>query len=103
MVTNVTAAHHLIWRHLYASMQSAQTPASKIRFVTPDEEGSMNTFWQEKEIEQICSRESRTEKAAEIDKTISVKEHEREGYDFDLTVFYENRFWNSQDARWHTD
>jgi len=26
MATTVTAAHHFIWRHLYASMQAAQTP-----------------------------------------------------------------------------
>ena len=26
--------------------------------------------------------------------TISVKEHERDRYDFDTTKFYENRFWN---------
>jgi len=37
MATTFTAAHHFIWRHLYASMQAAQTPASKLRFVTPDE------------------------------------------------------------------
>jgi len=38
MATTVTAAHHFIWRHLYASMQAAQTPASKLRlkFVIPD-------------------------------------------------------------------
>jgi len=94
MVTTVTAAHHFIWRHLYASMQVAQTPASKLRFVTLDKESIMNMLWQEKEFEQICSRESLTEKAAEIDKTISVKEHESERYDFDPTMFYENRFWN---------
>ena len=35
-----------------------------------------------------------TKKAADIEKTISVKEHERERYDFDPTMFYENRFWN---------
>jgi len=29
-----------------------------------------------------------------IAKTISVKEHERERYDSDPTMFYENRFWN---------
>ena len=29
MATTVTAAHHFIWRHLYAGMQAAQTPASK--------------------------------------------------------------------------
>jgi len=38
----------------------------------------MNTLWQEKEFEQICSRESLTEKAAEIETTISVKVHEKE-------------------------
>jgi len=34
------------------------------------------------------------EKAAEIEKTVPVKEHEREHHDFDPTMFYENRFWN---------
>ena len=29
-----------------------------------------------------------------IEKTISVKEHGRECYDFDPTMLYENRFWN---------
>jgi len=57
IATTVTAAHHCIWRHLYASMQAAQTQASKLRFVTPDKESSMNTLWQEEEFEQICSRE----------------------------------------------
>jgi len=60
IVTTVTAAHLLIWRHLYASMQAAQTPASKLRFVTQDKESSINTKWQEKEFKQICSRESLT-------------------------------------------
>jgi len=32
--------------------------------------------------------------AAEIEKTMSVKEHESERHDFDPTMFYENRFWN---------
>jgi len=75
-------------------MQAAQTPASKLRFVTPDKESSINTLWQEETFGQICSRESLTEKAAEIEKMISMKEHERERYDFDPTMFYENRFWN---------
>ena len=75
-------------------MQAAQTPASKLRFVTPDNDSSMNTFWQEEEFERIRSKELLTEKAAEIEKTISVKEHERARYDFDPTMFYENRFWN---------
>jgi len=38
MATTVTAAYHFIWRHLYVSMQAAQTPASKLRFVTPDKD-----------------------------------------------------------------
>jgi len=94
MATTVTAAHHFIWRHLYASIQAAQTPTSKLRFVTPDRESSMSTLWHEEEFKQICSRESLTEKAAEIEKTIVVKEHERARYAFDPTMFYENRFWN---------
>ena len=85
---------HFIRRHLYASMQAAQTPASKHRLVTPDKESSVNTLWQEEEFEQMCSRELLTEKAAKFDKTISVKEYERERYDFDPTMFYENCFWN---------
>jgi len=92
MATTVTAAHPFISRHLYASIQGAQTPASKPRFVTPDKESSMNTLWQEEECERICSRESLTEKATEIEKTISVKEHAREHHNFDPTMFYENRF-----------
>ena len=35
-----------------------------------------------------------TEKAADIEKTIVVKEHERARYYFDPIIFYENRFWN---------
>jgi len=48
MATTVTAAYRFIWRHLYASMQAAQTPASKLRVVTPDKESSMSTLWHEK-------------------------------------------------------
>jgi len=41
---------------------------------------------------QIC-RQRR--KAVEIEKTISVKEHERESnHEIDPQIFYENRFWN---------
>jgi len=47
MTTIVTAAHHFIWRHLHDSMQAAQTPVIKLRFVTHDEESGMNTLWQE--------------------------------------------------------
>ena len=30
MSTSVTAAHHFIWRHLYASMQAAQKKTAKM-------------------------------------------------------------------------
>ena len=54
----------------------------------------MSTLWQEEEFKPICNRESLMEKAAFIEKMIVVKEHERARYDFDPTMFYENRFWN---------
>ena len=63
-------------------------------FVTPDKESSMSTLCQEEEFKQICSRKSLAEKAADIEKTIVVKEHRRERYDFDPTMFNENCFWN---------
>jgi len=94
MATTVTDAHHFIWKHLYASMQAAQTPKSELRFVTSDEESSMSTLWQEGEFEQIYSKKLLTEKAADLEKSISVKQHEREHYDFDPTMLYENRFGN---------
>jgi len=59
MATTDTTAHHFIWRHLYASMQAAQTPASKLRFITPDKGSSMNALWQEEEFKQICSRDGK--------------------------------------------
>ena len=71
-------------------------PASKLRFVVPDKASSMSTLWQEEEFEQICSRELVTEKAVHIEKTIAVKKHEMERYDFDPTMCYENRFWNQK-------
>jgi len=52
----------------------------------------MSTLWQEEEFKKICNRESLMEKAADIEKTIVVKKHERARYDFDPTMFYENRF-----------
>ena len=75
-------------------MQAAQTPMSKFRFVTPDKESSMSMLWQEEDFKQMCSRELLTEKAADIEKMIAVKEHERKRYDFDQTMFYANHFWN---------
>ena len=56
MATTVTAAHHFIWRHLYVRIQTAQTPTSKLRVVTPDKEGSMNMLWKEKEFADMQQR-----------------------------------------------
>jgi len=56
----------------FASIQAAQTPTSKLRFITLDKESSMSTLWQDEDFKQICSRESLTEKAADIEKTIVV-------------------------------
>ena len=53
---NCIAAHHFIWRYLYAIMQAAQTPTSKLRVVTPDKEGSMNMLWQQKEFAGMQQR-----------------------------------------------
>jgi len=75
-------------------MQAAQTPTSKLRFITPDKQSNMNTLWQDPEFEQICSKESLTEKAADIENLIFVKEHESERYDSDPTTFHENHLWN---------
>ena len=65
-------------------MQAAQTPASKL---TLDKKSSKSTLWQEEEFEQICSKELLTEKAAEIEKMISAKEHESECHNFDPKLF----------------
>ena len=68
-------------------MQAAQTRASKLRFVKPDKENSMSTLWQEEEFEQTCSGELLTGKAADTEKTFSVKEHERKRYDVSTKIF----------------
>jgi len=47
----------------------------------------VNTLWQKEEFKQICSRESMTETAAEIEKMIPVKEHKRECHDFDPKIY----------------
>jgi len=51
----------------------------------------MNTLWQEEEFVKIYSRESLAKKAAEIEKTISVKEsqHNWERHILDPTMFDE--------------
>ena len=94
----VKAAHHFMWRHLHASMQAAQKPTSKLRFVTPDKESGIHTFWQEKECEQIYSRKPLTEKAVEIEITILVtrKEHARVRHDFDPTKLNTYRLRNQK-------
>jgi len=65
MATVFTTAHHFIWRYLYASMQAAQTPSSKLMVASPDKGSSLNISWQQDKFEQICSTELLTEKALE--------------------------------------
>jgi len=96
---NAVRALKICWnRHMgtstvFSAMEWRQ-PSRKLKIVTPDKESSMHTSWVGEEFEQICRRESLTEKTAEIEKTISVKEHGRERHDFDPKMFDENRFWN---------
>jgi len=65
--------------HLYANMQAAQSRRSKLRFLSPETESSKSVqiccgrrkifpMWQEKEFEQICTKDSLTGKAQEIAK-----------------------------------
>jgi len=49
MATTVTAAHHSIWRHLYASMHAVQKPKNKLKFVALDKESNMSTLCQREE------------------------------------------------------
>jgi len=73
MATTVAAAHHSIWRHLYDSMQAAQKPKSKLKFVTLDRESNMSTLWRREEFLRICSKEDLTEKAQDIEVTTSIQ------------------------------
>jgi len=70
--------------HKHQRVSSGLSPLIKRAY------GGMSMLWQEEEFEQICSRKLLTEKAADIEKTISVEEHNRERYDFDRKVnFYQ--------------
>jgi len=96
MAMTITAAPHFTWRHLYASMPAAQTPTSKLWFVTSDKESSINTSWQEKEFKQIRSRESQTEKAATIEKNVLSERERNRTQNFDPTTFYGKSFLESK-------
>jgi len=62
----------------------------------------MDTLWQKEEFERICTRESITEKAAETEKTISVKEHEKcHSYEFGPTILRKSIL--ESEAGWHSD
>jgi len=45
-----------LYEDICGSKQAAQTPMSKLRFVTPDKESSMSTLWREEEFKQIYSK-----------------------------------------------
>ena len=73
MATTATAAHHSIWRHLYDSMNAAQKPKSKLKFVTlSDKESNMSTLWRREEFLRICSKEELAEKAQDKEVKIPV-------------------------------
>ena len=44
MAETVTAAHHLIWRHLLDSMHAAKKQESKLEFDMLDKESNMSTL-----------------------------------------------------------
>jgi len=98
MATTVTAAHHSTWRNLYDSMHAAQTPKSKLKFVTLDKESNMSTLWRREEFLRICSKEELAEKAQNIEVTIPVKKSEEARYNFDPESFFVNRFWGRRPA-----
>jgi len=54
----------------------------------------MDTLWQEEEYEQMSRWELLTEKAIDIEKTISVTEQESERHEFNPTMSYEILCWN---------
>ena len=100
MATTVTAAHHFIWRHLYASMQAAQSPASKLGVVTPDKESNMNTLWQEEEFSRYAA-ENRWQKAAALKKRALWKSTKGNAMISTRQVLWKS-FLESE-ARWHSD
>jgi len=94
MATIVTAAHHSVWRHLYASMHAAQKPKSKLKIVTLDKEGNMSTLWRREEFLRICSKKDLAEKAQDIEGTMIVKKSQETRYNLDPVSFFVNRFWS---------
>ena len=66
MATTITAAHHIIRKHLYDSMHAAQKPKSKLKFVALDKESNMSTLWLREECLKICIKEGLAEKAQDI-------------------------------------
>jgi len=78
-------------------MQAAQTPASKLRVVTPDKENSMNTLRQEKSLSRYAWRKVQQKLKNDICETT------RKG-----TLWFQPDYvlWKSSlelEARWHSD
>jgi len=93
MATCITA-NHFIWRHLYASMQAAQTQRVSSGLSHLIKRGVSTRCGRRESLSRHASAEK--EKTVEIETTISVKAHERPGkhHDFELTMLYGNRIWN---------
>ena len=83
MAATVTAAHHSIWRHLYDSTHAAQTPKSKLKFVTLDKGIYLNTLWRREEFLRTCSNEELAEKAQNIQVTMPTKKSQETRYNLD--------------------
>jgi len=92
MATIVTAAHHSIWRHLYASMHATQKLKSNLKFVMLDKESNMSTLWRREEFLRICSKEELVEKAQDIEVTIQLKKKSRDTVQPRSRVFLRKSF-----------
>jgi len=93
MATNLTAANHFIWRHLYDSMHATQKPKSKLMFHTLEKESNMSMLWRHEEFLRICSEEDLAEKAQEIEVTIPVQKDQEKRCNLNSVSFFINCFW----------
>ena len=93
MATTATAAHHFIWRHLYASIQAAQTPTSKLGLSHLIKGVVWARSGRKKSLSRLQQRiaDGKGSKHWKNDRC----ERARKGtLWFRPDMFYENRFWN---------
>jgi len=58
-----------------------------------DKESNISTLWRQEEFLRICSKEDLTEKAQDIEVTISFKKSQEARYNLDPGSFFVHRFW----------